>query len=115
MFNYPGEYVQLPWGVFSTTLGTMFNYPGEYIQLPWGVCTTTLGEYVQLPWGVCSTTLGSIFNYLGEYLFVQQYWHGSATPPSKKHRLGSAGSVAVAPPKPLNGLAIGIEIKIQLP
>ena len=64
IFNYPGEYVQLPWGVFSTTLGSMFNYPGESVQLPWGVCSTTLGsmfnypgEYFQLPWGACSTTL----------------------------------------------------------
>ena len=29
MFNYPGEYFQLSWGVFSTTLGSIFNYPGE--------------------------------------------------------------------------------------
>ena len=27
MFNCPGEYFQLPWGVFSTTLGSIFNYP----------------------------------------------------------------------------------------
>ena len=27
MFNYPGEYIQLPLGVFSTTLGSIFNYP----------------------------------------------------------------------------------------
>ena len=32
MFNYPGEYVQLPWGVCSTTLVSMFNYPGEFVQ-----------------------------------------------------------------------------------
>ena len=44
MFNYLGEYVQLPWGVWSTTLGSIFNYPGEYVQLPWGVCSTTLGS-----------------------------------------------------------------------
>ena len=25
MFNYPGEYFQLPWGVFSSTLGSIFN------------------------------------------------------------------------------------------
>ena len=24
-------------GVFSITLGSMFTYPGEYTQLPWGV------------------------------------------------------------------------------
>ena len=64
MFNYPGEYVQLPWAVFSTTLGSMSNYPGEYIQLPRGVCSTTL---LSLPWGVFPTTLGSISNYPGEY------------------------------------------------
>ena len=29
MFDYPGEYVQLPWGVFSTTLGSILNYLGE--------------------------------------------------------------------------------------
>ena len=51
-FNYLGEYFQLPWGVCSTTLGSIFNY---------------LGEYFQLPWGVFSATLGSIFSYLGEY------------------------------------------------
>merc|ERR1711924_360109 len=82
MFSYPGEYVQLPWGVCSTTLESMLSYPGEYFQLPWGVCSTTLGsmfetpvEYVQLRLGVCSTTLGSIFiyqrgmfNYPGEYV-----------------------------------------------
>ena len=56
-------------GVCSTTLGSIFNYLGEYFQLPWGVFSTTLGgEYVELPWGVCSTTLGSIFNYPGEYI-----------------------------------------------
>ena len=38
------EYVQLPSGVFSTTLGGMFNYPREYVQLPSGVCSTTLGS-----------------------------------------------------------------------
>ena len=69
MFNYP-------WGVFSITLGSMgsvINYPGEYVQLPWGACSTTLGsminyplEYVELPWGVCSTTLESMFNYHGK-------------------------------------------------
>ena len=65
MIGRTGEYVQLPWGVFSTTLGSMFNYPWEYVQLPWGVCSTTLGsmfnypwEYVQLAWVVCSTSLG---------------------------------------------------------
>ena len=69
MFNYFGEYVQLPWGVCllpeeHVTLGSMFNYPGEYFQLPWGVFSITLGsifnypgEYFQLPWGVFSTTL----------------------------------------------------------
>ena len=64
MFNYPREYVQLPWGVCSTTLGSVFNYPGECVQLPSGVCLTTLGimfnypeECVQLSWGVCSATL----------------------------------------------------------
>ena len=63
MFNYPGEYFQLPWGVCSTTLGSMFNYPGEYFQLPWGVFSTTLGSMfnypgknVRLPWEECSTT-----------------------------------------------------------
>ena len=59
MFNYPGEYVELPWVIFSTTLGGMFNYPGDYVQLPQRVCSTT--------WGVCSTTLGSMFNYPREY------------------------------------------------
>ena len=39
MFNYPGEYFQLPWGVCSTTLGSMFNYPGEYVS-------TTLGSKI---------------------------------------------------------------------
>ena len=75
MFNYPGEYVQLPSGVFSTTLGSMFNYPRGYFQLLWGVCSTTLwsifsylGEYFQLPWKVLSTTLGTMFNYTGEYV-----------------------------------------------
>ena len=58
IFNYPGEYVQLPWGVCSTTLGSMFNYPGEYFQLPWGVF---------------STTLGSMFNYPGEYVQLTSY------------------------------------------
>ena len=38
MFNYLGEYFQLPWGVFSTTLGSTFNYPGECVQLPSGMC-----------------------------------------------------------------------------
>ena len=32
MFNYLGEYFQLPWGVFSTTLGGIFSYPGQYFQ-----------------------------------------------------------------------------------
>ena len=57
-----GEYIQLPWGVCSTTLGSMFT--------TWGVCYPW--EYVQLPWGVCSTTLGSMFDYPGimfNYLF----------------------------------------------
>merc|ERR1739848_240496 len=85
-----GEYRQLPWGVCSTTLGSMFTtwgvcYPWEYVQLPWGVCSTTPGsmfttwgvcypgEYVQhlgsmLPLGVCATTIGSMFNYPGEYV-----------------------------------------------
>ena len=87
--NYPGEYVQLPWGERSTTLGSMLNYLVEYVQLPWGVCSTTFGsicsttlgsmfnypgEYVQLPSGVCSTTLGSMFNYPREY--VQPPWGG---------------------------------------
>ena len=65
----PGWYVRLPWGVCSTTLGSMFNYPGEYVQLPCGVCSTTLGsifnypgEYVRLPQGACSNTLGSMQN-----------------------------------------------------
>ena len=44
MFNYPGEYVQLPWGVYSTTLGNMFNYPGSMFNYP--------GELKILPWGV---------------------------------------------------------------
>ena len=70
--TYPGEYVQLPWGVRSTTLGSLFNYPRKYVQLPLGVCSITMGsmfnyhrEYVQLPWGVCSTTLGSMFQLPG--------------------------------------------------
>ena len=32
-----GKHVQLPWGVFPITLGSMFNYPVEYFQLPSGV------------------------------------------------------------------------------
>ena len=36
MFNYPGEYVQLPLGVCSTTLGSIFDSPREYVQLPRG-------------------------------------------------------------------------------
>ena len=58
MFNYPREYVQLPWGVSATTLGSMFKYHVVYVQVPWGVCSTTLrsmfnypGEYFQIPWG----------------------------------------------------------------
>ena len=89
MFNYPGKYVQLPKGVFSTTLGSIFNYPGEYVQLPWGVCSTTLGsmfnyprEYVQLPWGVFSTTLGCILNYPGEYLQLLLGGIGTASLPT---------------------------------
>ena len=66
MFNYPGEYVQLPWGVCSTTLGSMFKYPGEYVQLHLVVLSPTLG--------VCSTTLGSIVNYPGEYFLAQLPW-----------------------------------------
>ena len=105
MFDYLGEYVDLPWGYVHypgeyVTLGSMFNYPGEYVQLPWGVCypgeyvqlswrvcSTTLGmEYVHLPWGVFSitlgvfsTTLGSMFNYPGEYVnYLREYfqWWG---------------------------------------
>ena len=60
--GYLGEYCQLPWNVFSTTLGRIY-------QLPWGEFPIILGsifnypgEYVKLPWGVFSTTLGSIFN-----------------------------------------------------
>ena len=33
MINYPGEYFQLPLGVFSATLGSIFSYLGEYFQL----------------------------------------------------------------------------------
>merc|ERR1712188_213246 len=72
--NTPQDF-QLPWGVCSTTLGSIINYPGEYFPLPWGVCSTTLGsmfnylgEHCQLPWGVFSTNLGSVFNYPGEYV-----------------------------------------------
>ena len=36
MFNYPGEYVQLPSGAFSTTLGSIFNYPEEYQEAAGG-------------------------------------------------------------------------------
>ena len=28
IFNYLGEYVQLPWGAFFITLGSIFNYHG---------------------------------------------------------------------------------------
>ena len=59
----------------------MFNYPGEYAQLPWGVCLNIvkyLGEYFYLPRGVYSTTLGSIFNYPGKY--VQLPWGVFSTP-----------------------------------
>ena len=65
MFNYPGEYFQLPWAVFSITLGNVLSCRWEYFQLPWGVFSTTLpsifsypGEHVQLPWG-------NILNYPG--------------------------------------------------
>ena len=64
-----GEYVQLPWGECSTSLGIMFNYLGEFVTL--GSMFNYLGEYVQLPWGVCSTTLGSMFTYPGEYAIAQ--------------------------------------------
>ena len=91
MIGRTGQYVQLPWGVCSTTLGSTFNYPQEYFQLPWGVFSTTLGsifnylgEYVQLPWeyfqlswGVFSTILGSMFSYPGEN--VQLPWGESST------------------------------------
>ena len=30
--HYPVEYVQLPSGVCSSTLGSMFNYPREYVH-----------------------------------------------------------------------------------
>ena len=56
MFNYPGEYVQLPLGVCSTTLGSMFSHPGEYVQLPRSMFNYP-GKYGQLPRGVCSATL----------------------------------------------------------
>merc|ERR1711904_417448 len=62
-----------PWGVFSSTPGSMFdylesmfNYPGEYYRLPRGVFSATLGG-CSTTLGVCSTTLRSIFNYPGEY------------------------------------------------
>ena len=45
IFNYLGEYFQLPWGVCSTTLGSMFNYLGEYFQLPWGEFQLSLGVF----------------------------------------------------------------------
>ena len=51
MFNYLQEYVQLPSGICSTTLGSMFNYPREYVQRPWGVCSTTLGSMFIYPGG----------------------------------------------------------------
>ena len=56
MFNYPWEYVQLPWGVCSTTLWSMFNYPGEYVQLPQGAFSGNFGGIgtVYLPTGSLS-------------------------------------------------------------
>ena len=60
MFNYPGEYFQLPWGVFSITLGSIFNYAGEYFQLPWGVFSTTLGSIVKYP--------GEYFLWVGDLI-----------------------------------------------
>ena len=64
-------------GGTPSTLGSMFNYLVEFVQLPWGVCSTTMGSIFttlvsMLPLGVCSTTLGSISNYPGEY--VQLPW-----------------------------------------
>ena len=49
IFNYLGEYFQLPWGVFSITLGSIFNYPREYFQLPWGAFSTILGSIFIYP------------------------------------------------------------------
>ena len=78
MFNYPGEYFQLPWGVLSITLGSIFNYPGEYVQLPWGVCSTTLGSMFKYPGGVCSTTLYSLPKHLSTGGTVKKIVSGRA-------------------------------------
>ena len=82
MFNYPREYVQLPWRVCSTTLGSMFNYLGEYVQLPWGVCSSTLGGMY----------LGSMFNYPGEYVqlpFCCSLFRAFGPPLEVRKKMGS--------------------------
>ena len=49
MFNDLVEYFRIPWGVRLTNLGSMFNYPGKYVQRPWGVFSSTLvGDYWRL-------------------------------------------------------------------
>ena len=61
IFNYPGEYVH--YLAEYVTLGSMFNYPMEYFQLPWRVFSTTLGSAretppkIEVPKVLCFTVL----------------------------------------------------------